>query len=443
MLISATTSYCAECRRVHPARYEEASGQIVYTIDCPRGAKSAVLSSDSQLFRRIRSDHLFPHDAPQPVAARRRSYFLEITDHCNLNCAICYAESGPQGKMYLSLEEVRDLGKRIRADGGRRISVSGGEPTVHPQLPQIIAILHGELGLTPYIVTNGLRISEDYEYLLRLKQAGLRKVKLQLDTLDSNTYRAMRGRDDLTEKHRAIQHVVSAGLRLGLVTTVCELNLAEVGGILRYAQTFVPPLDSLVFQPFLPIGRFPAALKSVTREDIIQSLARPGNGHGLQPGDFLPFARLRSPRGGVHPDCSAHVFMCVHRDRADPLPRDIDPGGPGDDSSGCPGLPQTEVAARALRSCDSCRAAATDCAEAVRSMKGLRRHGRRGSLFLVSVIAYMCPQTRDEQRLARCLVSTVTQRGFAGLCQRSCSGEARPRSHGGKAHHSGGPAELA
>ena len=123
---------------MHPARYEEVSGRVIYAIDCPEGAKSTTVSSDGHLFRRIRTHHLFPHDAPRPVAAGRRSYFLEITDGCNLNCPICYARSGSRGQAHLSLDEVRELGRRIRADGGRRVSVTGGEPTVHPQLPQII-----------------------------------------------------------------------------------------------------------------------------------------------------------------------------------------------------------------------------------------------------------------------------------------------------------------
>ncbi len=413
---------------MHPARYEETSGQVIYTIDCPKGGQPTIVSSDPKLFTSIRSHHLFPHDAHPPIPPRRRSYILEITDRCNLDCPICYAGTGSRGQSYRPLEEVRDLGKRITADGGRYVSLSGGEPTVHPQLPQIIAMLRGELGLSPYLITNGLRIAEDYDYLLTLKEAGLGKVKLQFDTLDNSVYKAMRGRHDLGEKYQAVDNVVSAGLRLGLVTTVCELNLGELGGILQYAQRFVPPLDSLVFQPLVPIGRFPAALKSVTREDIIHSLARCGGQSDLQTGDFLPFARLRSRRSGVHPDCSAHVFMSVDGDGTYPLIRDIDAREPRSGIKGPHARPPEQPSARVHRARGSRRSTRVDGPEVPGSTSGLRKVRRRRNLFLVSVIAYMRPETRDEDRLARCTVCTVARQGFSGLCQRSCSGQTGPIS---------------
>ena len=62
----------------------------------------------------------------------------------------------------------------------------------------------------------------------------------------------------------------------------------------------------------------------------------------------------------------------------------------------------------------------------VRTLRSVRKGHRKCHLFLVSVIAYMRPETRDEERLARCPVCTVTRQGFAGLCQRSCSGQTEP-----------------
>jgi hypothetical protein len=54
-LLGRTIAYCAECRRSHPARYEDDCGKVVYAIDCPHEPKKTVVSSNPGLFAALRS----------------------------------------------------------------------------------------------------------------------------------------------------------------------------------------------------------------------------------------------------------------------------------------------------------------------------------------------------------------------------------------------------
>lgn len=337
-----------------------------------------------------------------------RFYQLAITDACNQQCPLCYAEATPEGKQFLSPAEFRAIAARIKRDGGKRVSLSGGEPTVHPQLPEIIQIARQEVGLAPILVTNGLRIADDLDYLLALKKAGLRRVQLQFDTLQDRTYEIIRGRQDAREKIRAINNVVAAEMRLGLICTVCQLNLEEVGELLDYAQTLGPALRIMVFQRAVPVGRFPSQMTPVTREDIIRALSRSDLRYELGPADFVPFPPLGHRQHRVHPDCSAHAILCVDDHGGRPLAwATTGKQSHLQDHEPAIGLLSSEVLPYTT----------------LRRMRQIRSHGSTCHPLLVSVISFMCPESRNEDRLSRCIVATVTNRGFVGLCERSCNRE--------------------
>jgi uncharacterized radical SAM superfamily Fe-S cluster-containing enzyme len=266
-----------------------------------------------------------------------------------------------------------------------------------------------DFGLFPVLITNGLRISEDPEFVRVLKAAGLRSVHMQFDTLDTRTYRMMRGREDVGEKIRAIENVRAAGLNLGLVVTVCRENLSELGSLLDYACSLVPALKIIVFQPVVPIGRFPANIGTVTREDVIHSLVESGSKYHLSAGDFFPFLPTSTGDRVPHADCSAHAFLRIENGRACPLPlayqqivvsgrRQLDAPSPGE-------LLTSELVPR----------------EIVNQMRSVWRT-RKARFLLVSTMSFMRPHTRDEERLSRCIVAMVKEDGIAGFCERGCGG---------------------
>ena len=426
MILSQATSYCEECGEGHKAFYEEREGRVVFTVECPRRPRARTVSSDSDLFAGIRGRSRSADDVGVASAARRLFYLIEITDACNLSCPLCYAAAGPGRQRYLGLDEVRALGQKVKADGGKWITLTGGEPTLHPLMEQIIRLLNREMNLSALIVTNGVRIAEDPSFLSRLKRAGLRKVQLQFDTLDDATCVAMRGRSLIREKLTAIDRIRSAGLRLGLVVTVCDRNIAEVGKILDYAATLAPALNTLVFQSAVPVGRYPGAMGTVDRETIIRSLCKKRTGLDLQPSDFFPPVQYAPWRVMSHPDCSATAYVCTGEGRTFALGRDVNVDAfyarlqagrrwPG--PLGAVVIPFVTLLAHTMPDRRY---------RVLRRLLGLRSGRGADGLFLVTVGSYMTADTRDEQRLALCTAVHVTASGFRSLCERCCTRQTTP-----------------
>lgn len=394
---------------------------MTYAVDCPRRPGRTVVSSDAALFAQIRRRSRVGTPTGIPFAPRRLFHLLPITDACNLRCPICYAEAAPENARFLSVGEVRAVGKRIRDDGGRWVTLTGGEPTLHPQLAEIVRLLRAEFGLSPLVVTNGLRIAEDPAFLPALKRAGLRKVQLQFDSLDDDTYRRMRGRPLVREKCCAVERVRAAGLRLGLVVTVCDLNLAEVGRLFDFAVAQAPPLSTLIFQAGIRAGRYPSDAGIVDREAILHALVDGRGPHDLRLDDFFPAVQFAPWRLAAHPDCSAGMFVCTGRRGAHALSRDVE-------IERLYGRLRNIRAGGVLGSFVVPFVALLRCARRgqrgllLRRLRSLATGRGREGMFLMNVGSYMNAETRDDGRLALCNAFEVTASSIKSICECCCEG---------------------
>lgn len=399
MVIDVSTAFCSKCGSFHASHYDEVDNQVMYVIDCPLGPRRSLASSDARLFKRLRaSNHWRSGEAPSRVAAesRPRLYLIELTSACDLHCAICYADARFEGRTYRPLAEVRQIVQRIRMDGGRHISLTGGEPTMHRDLPEIIRTVCSECGRSPVLVTNGLRLSQNsgYDYARELKAAGLTRVQLHFDAVDEDVQRQLQEGATVQEKMQAADNVCRAGLRLGLIATVSLRNLNQVDKIVAYAIGRVPQLRSLVFQPMIPVGRYPADLRPMTRDEVIRSLLDGATddagtdaaaaSYALHAESFHAAPPGRHSNWSVHPDCSAHAVMCVWGKRA----------------------------------------------VALEHVKRTRTAARRRGAFRLSVLNFMHGETRDERRLRHCIVyaplQAPTPTRFVSVCQRLCDKQTRP-----------------
>ena len=143
------------------------------------------------------------------------------------------------------------------AHGGPfNIQLSGGEPTVRDDLPEIIR-MGRENGFSFFqLNTNGLRLASEPGYARALKDAGLNTVFLQFDALDDRVYKTLRGRALLEEKKRCIKECAAAGLGIVLVPVIARgVNEDQVGAILRFALDKAPAVRGVHFQPLSYFGR--------------------------------------------------------------------------------------------------------------------------------------------------------------------------------------------
>lgn len=201
-----------------------------------------------------------PHDCGLCTDHRQHTCtaLLEVTQRCNLNCAYCFASAG--GSMVdPSLAEIQKGLERIyKTSGACNLQLSGGEPTVRDDLPEIIA-LAGKIGF-PFIQvnSNGLRLAKDKEYVQKLLKAGLNSVFLQFDGTDDDIYTKLRGRKLLPIKIQAIKNCTSNGIGVVLVPTVVPgVNTDNIGKMIKFALENSPGVRGIHFQPVSYFGRFP------------------------------------------------------------------------------------------------------------------------------------------------------------------------------------------
>lgn len=232
------------------------------------------------------------------------SVLLEITERCNLSCPVCFADSGKSAKIDPGLDEIDVWLKSVLHACGTHfvIQLSGGEPTVREDLPDIIRLARSHGFGFIQINTNGLRLAEDPDFTRELAAAGLSSVFLQFDGTHDTIYRRLRGRDMFADKVRAIDHCLENRLGVVLVPTLVPgINQLEIGAILRFGMEHAPGVRGVHFQPVSYFGRYPEIPgdeQRLTLPDIIRAIEQQTGGL-LQLEDF-------APPGCEHSHCSFH-----------------------------------------------------------------------------------------------------------------------------------------
>ena len=239
------------------------------------------------------------------------SVLLEVTDRCNLSCAVCFADSGREEAEDPSLERITwRLERAMAAAGQCNLQLSGGEPTLRDDLPEIVEVAH-RIGYSFIQVnTNGLRLAADKDYAHRLRAAGLSSVFLQFDGVDDEIYRTLRGRALLEQKLQAVRNAGEAGLGVVLVPTLVRgVNTAAIGAIVRQALQLAPIVRGIHFQPVSFFGRFPGQSDDGDRFTLPELMwCLEGQTDGLlKLTDF-------SPPGGEHAHCSFHATYIYSAD---------------------------------------------------------------------------------------------------------------------------------
>ncbi len=229
---------------------------------------------------------------------------LEITSRCNLRCPVCFADAGSGNAPAPSLEEISNWYRRVMDAYGPDIIIqlSGGEPTVREDLPEIIETARN-LGFSFIQVnTNGLRIAAEKGYASVLKAAGAASVFFQFDGTEDEIYLKLRGRAFYAEKRRAIDDCVDNGLGVVLVPTIVPgVNTGNIGDIIRFAISLSPGIRGVHFQPVGYFGRgpeIPSNNERITLPDIMRAIEE--QTHGLmRVSDF-------TPPGWENTHCSFH-----------------------------------------------------------------------------------------------------------------------------------------
>jgi len=220
---------------------------------------------------------------------------LEVTQRCNLKCPVCFASASLTSNDP-TLGEIGEWLRLLQAHGGQaNIQLSGGEPTVRDDLPEIIELTRS-LGFDfVQVNTNGLRLAKEAGYARRLAESGLDCVFLQFDAASEvagdRIYQRIRGARLLDIKKLAIARCADAGLGVVLVPTLVPgVNVDEIGAIVDFALARVPAVRAVHFQPISYFGRYPTAPSDadrITLPEIMAHLETQTSGR-VHAADFSP-----------------------------------------------------------------------------------------------------------------------------------------------------------
>jgi cyclic pyranopterin phosphate synthase len=201
---------------------------------------------------------------------------VSLTDRCSLRCTYCMPAEGlpwlPGAQMLTTAELLRLVGVAVDA-GVESVRLTGGEPLLRPDVVDIVAGIAG-LGVEVSMTTNGLRLPS---LAAPLRDAGLHRVNISLDTLDRQRFREMTHRDRLIDTLSGIKAAQLAGLAPVKINTVLlrGVNDDEAPALLRWAIGEGLHLRFIEQMPLDPQHGWRRE-EMVTAQEIMESLLAAG-----------------------------------------------------------------------------------------------------------------------------------------------------------------------
>lgn len=238
-------------------------------------------------------------------------YLLDITSQCNLECPACYAVSSPANAAYMPVETALDAVRTaIAREDGRLdvVMISGGEPTVHPQIRELIEQLV-PLPITRILVnTNGIRLANDDAFLSFVASHRDRvEIYLQYDGQRESTHEHLRGVDLRAVKSRALERLSMERTFTTLVMTVDHQNADLVGSVLDTCFE-TPYVGGVMFQPLFASGRAPLldGMQRVTTTGVLARMEEQSS-RGVRSHDMIALPCS-------HPDCCSIGYFVKGKD---------------------------------------------------------------------------------------------------------------------------------
>ena len=434
-LPETTTSICPDCRVPVPAEVAERDGRVVMRKTCAEhGDFESLVYGDARRYEEIQK-HSKPGSRPLALqteevegcptdcgicpAHEQHSCLgiIEVNTACNLDCPICFAESGTgpahgsDGGFSLTLEQVeRMLDVFVEAEGEpESIQFSGGEPSIHKDILPMLAAAR-ERGIKLVMLnTNGIRLARDKRFAPALAELGVH-VYLQFDGFKDSTQMAIRGRLLQREKQAALDACAAAGVSVSLAAAVERgVNDDEVGAIVRFGVEH-PAVNGVFVQPVTHAGRFLDLdpLERLTNVEAIRAIC-----------DQLPEWFREDDFVAVPccaPTCRSATYALYDGEDLVPLPRLVDVEDYLDYVTNR-AVPDLEVRA-ALEGLFSASAAGGtgptgERLECVACGVGLPPELQEVAAmgFMVVVQDFQDPYTLDVRKLRKCCVSEITPDG--------------------------------
>ncbi|MFP5212260.1 MAG: radical SAM protein [Acidobacteriota bacterium] len=208
-----------------------------------------------------------------------RRFDINVGFKCNLRCKFCYyLESIKAGDTKdLSTEEIKRRLRVGREWGKTAVDLTGGEPTLRPDLPEIVAYARSIGYETVCIITNGSVVGSKEGYIEHLVEKGLNDILISLHGAVDATHEEFTGRTGSYERVLNTARRVSGieGLRFRFNYVVCERNFDEVENAADLMASFNPnAINFIVFQPTRDALKAEGSIKIRSYREIAEPIKR-------------------------------------------------------------------------------------------------------------------------------------------------------------------------
>lgn len=184
---------------------------------------------------------------------------ISVTDRCNIRCFYCMPREDvqflPRGDI-LSFEEITRFARIVAGMGVHKLRLTGGEPLVRADLPKLVASLSAIEGIDDLaLTTNGLLLAAQAH---ALRNAGLMRVNISLDTLDEATFQRIsrrRGLDRVLAGVEAAQRAGFDSIRLNAIA-IRGLSEADIVPLAAFARDRALELRFIEYMPLDADGQW-------------------------------------------------------------------------------------------------------------------------------------------------------------------------------------------
>lgn len=308
---SSTMSLCNECLKQIQAKIIIEDGKVYILKYCSEHGEQKELLQEDSTYYLLKNNYDKPSTSPKVdtkvskgcpydcgICPQHDQHgcisLIEVTQRCNMSCPTCYASCSPHidGGKFLDLgtiSKMLDYYQKCEDNNAEVLQISGGEPTLHPQIIDIVHMAQDKGIKYVMLNTNGLRIADDEEFVRELSKfkSGF-ELYLQFDGFTNDIYRSLRGKDMYEIKEKALQNIVKYQIPATLVCTVSKnVNDHVLDEIIKYGID-TPCIRGINFQPLAYFGRTDKMIEDrITLSGIINRIEAQTN-KLLMKDDFIP-----------------------------------------------------------------------------------------------------------------------------------------------------------
>lgn len=229
-------------------------------------AKEDIEAVDKRLLFHLEHGGFF---RPSDALRKMQAAYLHVTQRCNLDCVGCYSLNDDRNKSEdLTLEEVNNCIDFLHSLGIKRLTISGGEPFLRDDLPEIIRYAKrvAEIDYVE-ILSNGTLVNDS---VLKTMRGDIDRIAISFDGVSADDVAFIRKRQRFTELSEAVSLIKRNGINAHIIPTVYVSNIDKIGAYKDFATSIGATIS---FSLFSPVGEGEDVRKCTLSDDDLSRLS--------------------------------------------------------------------------------------------------------------------------------------------------------------------------